>query len=580
MKKPQPSAKGFSRAFAIGLAALVCTLAGPSALAQIVPPAVLRQNDTVQRQLEDRLREEQDRARNAVPARPGTELEVEAPRITVPDLGGCRDIQRIAIDGATQLPATLRQQIDTDYAGQCLDSKKLENILALITKSYIDQGLITSRAYLPAQDLRTGTLTIRVVEGRIEKYELDATRPGGVSLSGAFPAALGDLLNLRDLEQGTDQLNRLASNSATLDIRPGQQPGESIVVVRNPSRSPARLFLSADNLGTPATGRDSLTGTLSLGSLLGLNELIAITQRNSVPHDADHRSKATALLFSVPWGYWNFGADLSRTSYGNRITQASGNTLLAEGRTDTIGLTVDRVLFRNAGSRLNASARIGTQDTTSYVGGELLGVASRKLAISDVSVSGFVALGGGVLNGRLAWAHGLKGLGALHDPADLARDQPHAQFDKLNVELGFDRRFKLAETTFAWSSQFSAQKAFDTLYGSQQFLIGGPGSVRGSLVNTLSGDNGLLWRNELALPFSQQVGGVPVVGRGYIGLDAGRVSNRAAGVPSGSMSGATVGVSVQAAGASVDLFVSRAIRLPTGMRRESTQVGLRLSYSL
>lgn len=580
MKKPQPSATGFPRASAIGLAALVCTLTAPAALAQGVPPAVLRQNDTVQRQLEDRLREEQDRARNAVPARPNTEPQTEAPRTTVPDLGGCRDIQRIAIEGATQLPAALRQQIDTDHAGQCLDSKKLENILALITKSYIDQGLITSRAYLPAQDLRTGTLTIRVVEGRIEKYELDATRPGGVSLSGAFPAAPGELLNLRDLEQGTDQLNRLGSNSATLDVRPGQQPGESVVVVRNPSRLPARLFLSADNLGTPATGRDSLTGTLSLDSLLGLNELIAITQRNSVPHDADHRSRATALLLSVPWGYWNVGADLSRTSYGNRITQASGNTLLAEGRTDTVGLTVDRVLLRNAGSRLSASARIGTQDTTSYVGGELLGVASRKLAMSDLSLSGFVALGGGVLNGRLAWAHGLKGLGALHDPAGLARDQPHAQFDKLNVDLGFDRRFKLADTTFAWSSQFSAQRAFDTLYGSQQFLIGGPGSVRGSLVNTLSGDNGVLWRNELGVPFAQKVGDVPVVGRGYIGLDVGRVSNRAAGVPSGSMSGATVGVSLQAAGASVDLFVSRAIRLPTGMRRESTQVGLRLSYSL
>lgn len=580
MKKSQPSVPGFARASATALAALLCTLAATHGFAQVVPPAVLRQNDAAQRQLEDRLREEQDRARNAVPARPGAEPQVEVPRITVPDLGGCRDIRHIAIEGATQLPAALRQQIDTDYAGQCLDAKKLENILALVTKSYIDRGFITSRVYLPAQDLRTGTLTIRVVEGRIAQYELDATRPGGVSVAGAFPAAPGALLNLRDLEQGTDQLNRLASNSATLDIRPGQQPGESIVVVRNASRTPARLLLSADNLGTPATGRTSLSGTLSLDSVLGRNELIAITQRNSVPHDADHRSRATALLLSVPWGYWNFGADLSRTSYGNRIAQASGNTLLVEGRTDTVGLSVDRVLFRDAGSRLNASARIGTQDTTSYVGGELLGVASRKLAISELSLSGFVALGGGVLNGRLGWAHGLKGLGALHDPAGLARDQPHAQFDKLNFDLGFDRRFKWADTTFAWSSQFSGQRAFDTLYGSQQFLIGGPGSVRGSLVNTLSGDNGLLWRNELGLPFAQNLGDVPVVGRGYIGLDVGRVSNRAAGVPSGSMSGATVGVSVQAAGASVDLFVSRAIRLPTGMRRESTQVGLRLSYSL
>ena len=563
-----------------GLASLLVALPASQASAQVGPGAVPRQNDATQRQLEDRLREEQERARIAVPPRPSVAPEVEVPRVQVPDLGGCRDIQRIAIEGATQLSAALRAQIDADYAGRCLDARKLEDILALITKRYIDDGFITTRAYLPAQDLRTGTLTIRIVEGRIEKYEFEATRPSGVWLRGAFPPVPGDLLNLRDLEQGIDQLNRLGSNNAQLDIRPGAQPGDSVVMVRNASRRPVRLLTTADNLGTPSTGRTSLAATMSLDSAFGFNELIALTQRNSVPHDANHRSEATALTASVPWGFNTVSVDLSRTAYANRITQPSGNTILAEGRTENVGLSVDRVLFRNAGSRLSASARIGTQDTRSWLGGELLGVASRELATTDVGLNGFAALGGGVVNGRIAWVHGLNALGALNDPVNLPKDQPHAQFDKFTFDLGFDRRFTVADTTLAWSSQISGQHSRDTLYGAQQILIGGPGSVRGSLLNTLSGDSGAWWRNELSLPFQQSLGGTSASGRVYVGFDIGHVSNRAAGVPSGSMSGATLGLSLQAAGGSLDLFASRAVRLPASMRRESTQVGLRLSYSL
>ena len=47
---------------------------------------------------------------------------------------------------------------------------------------------------------------------------------------------LGEPLNLRDLEQGLDQLNRLRSVDLTADIAPGSQPGASRIILR--SRGP------------------------------------------------------------------------------------------------------------------------------------------------------------------------------------------------------------------------------------------------------------------------------------------------------------------------------------------------------
>lgn len=556
-----------------------------TAWAQVDAGAIDRQNQLIERQQQELLRADQERARRAAPTRPGADLRDVQPQVTVPDLGvACRDIRIVRIDGAAQLPADVRAQVERDFAGRCLGVSDLEAALALVTKSYIDRGFITTRAYLPAQDLRTGTLEIRIIEGTIEEFRINATREGSVWARGAFPARPGDLLNLRDLEQGIDQLNRLASARAVLDIQPGSQPGQSVVVVQDPAVLPINLFTSFDNYGTPATGRRNASATVSLDSVLGLNEMMSFTRRQSVPSDDDHRSSANAAQFSIPFGYSLLTLDGSHSQYDNRIALPSGSTIVAGGQTVTRGGTLDRVVFRDQSSRVSLFGRLATQDTQSFLGGQYLGVASRKLATADLGASGFSSVAGGVANARLAYVKGLSGFGALRDPQDLADDLPHAQFRKVNLDLGFSRRFDVGGQPLAWSSQFSGQRAYDTLYGSQQFLVGGVTSVRGSRLSVLSGDNGYLLRNELSLPWQAALAaagaGGAISGRVYVGYDFGSVSNRAPGVVSGSMSGLTLGTAVAWKGLSVDVFAARALHVPAPLVRERTFYGLRLSYAL
>jgi len=564
----------FSRLI-VGVALGLVTYA---ACAQVDTSAIDRQNQILERQQRELLRGDQERARHSAPQQPAVDLGDLQPKITVPALGvPCRDIHTVKINGAGLLPVEVRQQIEHRFSARCLGVSDIEAALAIITKDYIDRGYITTRAYLPAQDLRSGILEITVIEGTIEQYKINSKRTQSAWARGAFPAAPGEPLNLRDLEQGIDQINRLGSNRAVLDIQPGSKPGQSVVVVQNPSALPVDLYLSYDNYGTPATGRDSVSGTLSFDSLLGLNELISLTRRQSVPHDAGHNSASNALQVSIPWGYNMLTFDASNSSYDNRIQLPSGNSLLSEGNTETRGASLDRVVFRDQASRVSLSGRLTTQDTRSYFGGQFLGIASRKLAYADVGLSGFTLVAGGILNGRLAYMKGISHFGALHDPADLPDTAAHAQFRKLTLDLGFNRSFALYGRPVIWSSQFSAQHAYDTLYGSQQLLLGGVGSIRGSLLNTLSGDDGYLWRNELALPW--QAGG-NLRGRIYTAYDFGAVTNRAPGVLSGSMSGITLGTSVFWKTLSFDIFAARACHLPAALPREGTQFGVRMSFSL
>jgi hemolysin activation/secretion protein len=83
----------------------------------------------------------------------------------------------------------------------------------------------------PEQDLSAGTLTMVLLPGIIRAIRFaDPARQS--QWRNAFPAAPGDLLNLRDLEQGLEQMKRLPSQDVDIDIMPGGQVGESDVVLR------------------------------------------------------------------------------------------------------------------------------------------------------------------------------------------------------------------------------------------------------------------------------------------------------------------------------------------------------------
>lgn len=548
--------------------------------AQSVPDSVTRQNEAIERQLQERLREDQRKAREAAPFRVSPDIEQPVP-IAVPEIGAaCRDIRRVSITGTTRLAPAVRQQIEQEFSGRCLGVSDLEAILAKVTKSYIDGGFLTTRAYLPAQDLRSGILVIEVIEGTIENFQIDSARRKALLASGAFPVRPGDVLNLRDLEQGIDQINRLSSNSAELDIRPGSQPGQSVVVIRNPSRTPVSLFLTSDNLGSESTGKISGAATVIFDSLLGLNELIAITRRQSIPTSSVANAESNSLAVSAPWGYSTFSMDYSESKYVSPVTLASGATLLAEGNTTSQSIALNRVVFRDQTSRLSLSGKITTQDTKSFFAGQFLSVASRKLTYTDLAVSGFIAVPGGVINARAGFVQGLPILGGLDDPDNLPDDLPHARFRKLTLDLGFNRRLAIAGRPASWSTQLSGQYALDTLYGSQQLLIGGVSSVRGFQKNTLSGDIGSFVRNEFSLPYRLDVGGMAAAGRAYVGYDIGAVRGRPSGTPQGTLSGMTLGTTFQIKAASLDLFASRPLTYPSTMTREPTQFGLRLSLSL
>jgi len=127
----------------------------------------------------------------------------------------CFEVKNINLQGAAHISASTQNQLIKPFVSQCLGAKKIDALLKTITGYYLNKGYVTSRAYLPEQDLTSGILQVMVIEGRLQGFE-PSPLASKLELTMTFPGKTGEILNLGELEQQIEQLGRLPSRSAQL----------------------------------------------------------------------------------------------------------------------------------------------------------------------------------------------------------------------------------------------------------------------------------------------------------------------------------------------------------------------------
>ena len=90
-----------------------------------------------------------------------------------------------------------------------------------------------TQACLPQQDVSAGHPGIVVSEGQVSKRAVEDGDTHCLSPGNGAPCVEGSARNLSDIEQALDQINRPASNNATVDTLTGTAPGDTRLVLRN-----------------------------------------------------------------------------------------------------------------------------------------------------------------------------------------------------------------------------------------------------------------------------------------------------------------------------------------------------------
>src|SRR3954454_5281565 len=333
-------------------------------------------------------------------------------------------IQRIALKDNSLLTDTEVRALIKPFIGKRLGVNRINLLLRRLTRAYLDRGYITTRVYVGRQNLATGTLEVTVVEGRIEDIRINAEEPTshrGLRL--AFPTGKGLTLRLQDLEQGIDQLNRLPSNNAELQIGPGEKPGTSIVNINNQPQSRFRGVVGADNYGQDVTGQGRLRLGLEADNLFGLYESYGLTYVGS------RDTNAVLLSSSLPVGYNTF----SYNYYYSEFVNVIADTAVLFGRSQGHTFAWNRVLERGPSGKSSVDVSLGLRESRRDVND--IELTPQRLTVLRMGANrlqrfsrGFVLVDGGV-------SAGLNGLGATTDQSGLLRDAAHAQYTKLDASI-------------------------------------------------------------------------------------------------------------------------------------------------
>ncbi len=442
--------------------------------------------DVIQNQQQQRLQQDQQQ-RDALTQAHQVELQQSVP---VPAQGPCFDISQITLQQATLITPDKQAKLVAPYINQCLSLARINQLVREISEWYVQRGYITSRAFLTEQNLSHGILTITVLEGRLEEIRLQGARSRQLKM--AFPTSAGRILNLRDIEQGMEQINRLRTTPVQIEIIPSAKPGYSIVNLTSTPEFPLTLGLNMDNSGQRTTGTGQLSASLVGNDLLGIADRWFVSGGRSSAFSDWRDAQNFQAGVSVPYGYGLLDYSYSWSNYHSRFN-ANNFDWYSNGDNISNRLSGSWVLFRNGQIKTGVQLGLNHYVSHNWLNETLLQSSSRKLTSLQIGFNHTQKVAGGVATLNPMLSRGMPWFDAESDSGK-NDDLPKAQFRKWSVSSSYQRS---VTQKMWWLSSLYAQWSPDRLYGSERLTIGGENSVRGYKEQYLSGDVGGYLRNEL-----------------------------------------------------------------------------------
>jgi hemolysin activation/secretion protein len=494
----------------------------------------------------------------------------------------CFTIKKIDLTGADAptfqwlYPSLKGQDGRDDPVGKCLGVSGVNVLLDRLQDRLLEAGYSTTRALAAPQDISSGVLAISIVTGRIREIRYKTEPNTRTPFLLTLPLRQGRVLEMSDLEQALENLKRIPTAEAEINIEPGKMPGESDLVISYVRKSPFRGGLSIDDSGSKATGK--LLGALSLSydNPLALNDLLAVNLNRSIGGKSSTRSSATqgySLQYSVPLGYWTFSVSANANDY--RQTVAGLNqSYIYSGTSSSADARVSRLIHRSAQAKTTLSARAFARQSKNFIDDTEVEVQRRQVAGWELGVSHKQFISKAVLDASFNVKRGTGAFGAISAPEE-PFGEGTSRFRILTSEINLSVPFRLEQKSLRWSSQWRAQWNQTPLTPQDRFSIGGRYSVRGfDGESSLSAERGYTLRNELAVDL-----GLPLH-EAYVAMDHGRVSGPSSVFLAGKkLSGAALGIRGSYAKAQYELFIGRPLSKPQALETSKLTVGFSLNFN-
>ncbi|WP_249180326.1 ShlB/FhaC/HecB family hemolysin secretion/activation protein [Burkholderia ambifaria] len=507
----------------------------------------------------DELRQQMLDRPDVLSAKPANESDT----LRFPAETPCFDIHAIEWRGTDAFP-WLRDAVPIDRA--CIGRNGLSLLREWVGRRLIARGYITSLVSIPPQNLSTGRLIIEVLPGRIGAIDDARGRIGWTPI--VFPRGGHALLNVRDLDQALENVRRLPGQAATaFDLVPGASLGDTDIVVRHPDDARrVRFVATADNGGLDATGRNQLGAIVSIDSPLRLyDQLIVTYNTDAALRNKSLGSQAKSAAWNVPIGYASFALGISEwSSRQTLVADLPGVVVPPLGqRTRRYEAGIGYVPYRSGHGKTTLRFKLARREDRSWFGPIQLDVFRHDIVSYEVSAAHREKFARATVDASVGMRSSLAGLSAFPGRVN-GQTAWDGRYRVYTATFGADAPFRIGARPFGYRGFLQFQYAPGALPSTEYLQIGGRYTVRGFDGNqTLAGDSGWFWRNELATPWFG-------AHEAYVALDAGLVtgagSREGAGREGRTLIGAALGVRGSYRMLGYDVALGMPLRKPGALR--------------
>ncbi len=450
-------------------------------------------------------------------SKPATSPTIDVKETARPGLAIAKDtkvkVAKIMVTGMTVVTQEELAKILAGYEGKTLTFVELNQLTGDISKYYRDRGYLLARAYLPKQEIKDGKLEVAVLEGKIDKVEvnLDEAKRLKRAQVDKLIANLKKEVVAKDskLERALLLLNDLPGVNVSSTLTPGSTVGAADLLLKVKE---SRLFtgsVDVDNFGNRYTGIYRAGGSLNVNDLSGYGDQLSLRGQTG----------GSGLLlgrvgYNIPVGGYGTKVGLS---YSNMVYELGKDLEILgyEGNSNVLGAYVAHPFVRSR--RTNLYGTLGYDYKQMEDEARSIIINDRQVNVVNVGLNGDWrdGIGGGAVN-----AAGLSlSMGNLdiQDAQALATDtwasysplaagpRTDGSFNKIRYNLS---RMQYLTPSLSAFASLQGQIASGNLDSSEKFSLGGPYGVRAYPQGEAAADEALLVNLELRwdLPLGTKYG--------------------------------------------------------------------------
>lgn len=485
-------------------------------------------------------------------------------------------IKQIQLDGVPKELSFLNK-IARKHEQKHVTVSDITNIRNAFQRKLLDKGYVTSQVYIPEQNLNAGTLQFMVMPGRVEDIRYSDSSAHGPWRT-AFPVRPGDILNIRDVEQGLEQMKRVSSQSVTMKLLPGTSVGTSIIELSIKQDKPVHGSISFDNSGLESTGVYQGSFTSSFDQVFRANDTFTMSLSGDLSGSGSIKgTRAASLNYVIPHGKDTFSLSFSKSRYHQTI-QSNPYDFIYSGKSTTMKAKWNHVWSRTQREKRAFDISISTRHNHRFINDMEIPVQALRTTSMEFGVSNRKYIGNATLYTRLGFQWGIGALGAQPEhKASVAMGGPTSRYHMWLVDVDYRKPFIMGHPPASFTSSFHGQwvQGGKRLYSVDTINIGNRYSIYGfDGEYTLMGDSGWYVRNEVSSVIPRLNTEV------YLGLDVGAVYGKSTEALVGrTIAGTALGIRGNySSGLLFDAFVSTPLYKPQGYHTKKFYSGFTVGY--